>query len=196
MPASYKPAIAAVLLAAIPELGRDLADESVPNRILAAGTLAGFGPNAPTAVYPPLLAYLKRDDSIGPAGLAVVDDLLQLGPVSEITASALIRYLRRPDQTADTRSSLIDLIAAHTNQSQQVNQALLGFLNTDEPSVRARLILSLPQLDLANDVFTDTRSRIAVLAANDQENLQVVNAAKAVSGCWTAPRMPVGCPVY
>ena len=45
--------------------------------------LGGFTPDPPASVYAPLLAFLKRDDAPGPIGLAVVTDLLQIGPVSD-----------------------------------------------------------------------------------------------------------------
>jgi hypothetical protein len=128
--------------------------------------------------------------------LAVVQDLLQLGPLTPDTATALSTYLRRSDQTADSRANLIDAIAASSNQSQSLNKTLLVFLDSDDPSLRARVILSLPQMDLAPDVFADTKSRIDTLAANDQENPQIIRAAKAVSPCWTAVHMATGCPVY
>ena len=192
----FKPAVATVLSPIIPDLGKELADESATNRILAAGILGAFAPSPPASVFPPLLAYLKRENGIGPAASAVVDDLLSYTPISDETASALIRYLRRSDQTADSRSSLIDSVANHANQSQAINKALLAYLNAEEPNVRARLILVLPELDLAPEVFADARARVSILASNNQENLQVVNAAKTVSTCWTATRMPSGCPVY
>lgn len=195
-PTAYRSGTAAALAPAVPEIAARLTDDLATNRILAATALEGFQPNPPASVYPPLLAYLKRDDGIGPAGLAVVDDLLELAPISDETAAALVRYIRRTDQTADSRSNLVDAIASHANQSQALNKAMLGYLDTDDASVRARLILSLPQLDLAPDVFADTKSRVSVMAVNDGENLQVRNAAKAVTTCWTATRMTSGCPAY
>ncbi len=195
-PGTYSSEVRKALSPAIPDIANNLTDDLATNRILAAADLAGFAPDPPPSIFPPLLSYLKRDDGIGPTGAAVVDDLLQFSPIAPATASALVSYLRRSDQTADSRSSLIDSVAGHANQSQQVDKALLAYLNTDDPSVRARLILSLPQLDLAPEVFADTRSQISVLATDNQENLQVVNAAKAVATCWTGTRMPSGCPVY
>ena len=84
--------------------------------------------------------------------------------------------------------------AAH--QSQTLNKSLLNYINSDDDSLRARVILSLPQLDLAADVFADMQSRVSVLAANTSENLQVVTAAKAVTGCWSETKMTSGCPKY
>ncbi len=196
LPAAYKPDLAKILAPAIPRIAAHLTDDSQPIRLLAVTVLTGFIPGPPPAIYPPLLAYLKRDDAISPVGQAVVSALLSLGPLSADTAAAISRYLRRSDETPDARANLADGIASATNQSQSLNQALLAFLDSDDPSLRARIILSLPALDLAPDVFADTRARVAQLAENPGENLQVVTAAKAVTPCWTAPRMPSGCPVY
>lgn len=194
-PTAFRLDIAVALAPILPELGKELTDDVSTNRILAATALSGFASKPPDGIDVPLLAYLRRDDGTGPVGVAVVDDLLLLGPLSTEAASGIIRYLRRTDQTADTRSSLIESVAGHSNQNQSVDQALVAYLSTDDPAVRARLILSLPQLDLAPDVFADTRSRVSILAADDQENPQVIRAAKAVVPCWTATRMSTGCPV-
>jgi hypothetical protein len=193
---AYKSETTTLLTPAIANIASHLTEESIPNRILTATILGGFTPNPPAAVYPPLYAFLKRDDAIGQIGFAVVSDLLQFGPISEDTNAAVARFVRRSDQTPDSRANLVDLIATRSNQSQSLNKTLLTYLSSDEPGLRARVILSLPQLDLAPDVFADTRTRISQLADNTGENLQVVNAAKAIATCWTAVKMTNACPQY
>jgi hypothetical protein len=195
-PAAYKGEVAKALTPAIPGIAARLADDDPENRALAATVLGGFAPDPPAAVFSPLLGYLKRDDAVGPVGLAVVGDLLQFGRVSDETAAAITKYLRRPDQTSDERSNLVEAIAAKPNQSQTVNKALLSYLDSDDAGLRARVILSLPQLDLTADVFAETKARVGDLAGGGQDSLQVVNAAKSVAKCWTAVKMTTGCPVY
>jgi len=193
----YKSDVAKALTPSIPQIADHLtSEESTENRLLAAAILGGFTPNPPAAVYSPLLAYLKRDDAIGAVGLAVVSDLFQLAPLSEDVASAIARYLRRSDQTADSRSNLVDTIASTPNQSQTVNKTLLLYLDSDDNGLRARVILSLPQLDLTPDMFTDTKARVERIVGDSSENLQVVTAAKSIATCWTAVRMTAGCPLY
>ena len=199
-PAFYKPEIARLLAPAVPAIAAHLTDDSPPNRLQTAIVLGGFTSNPPPALYPPLLAYLKRDDAVGTVGQMVVSDLLQLGPVSDTTAEAISHFLRRSDQTTSSRSDLVDAIASKPNQSQSLNKTLLTYLSSEDPSLRARVILSLPQIDLAPDIFADTKAQITQIAAFDpaggQDNLQVITAAKAISTCWTATRMTTGCPVY
>jgi hypothetical protein len=195
-PAAYKSEVGKALTAAIPAIGAELTDEDQENRMLAVTDLGGFSPDPPSAVYVPLLAYLKRDDAVGQVGIAVVGDLLQIGPVSDETAAAIGKYLRREDQTNDSKANLVETIAGKPYQSKAVNQALLGYLSADDASLRARTILSLPQLDLSADAFADTKAKVADILAGGQENLQVVNAAKAVSGCWVQVKMIAGCPIY
>jgi len=195
-PAVYKSEVAKALAPAIPGIGARLTDDDPDNRQLAATVLGGFAPDPPPVVFSLLLGYLKRDDAVGPVGLAVVSDLFQFGKLSNDTAAAIVRYLRRPDQTAAARSELVEAIASQANQSQAVNKGLLAYLDSDDAELRARVILSLPQLDLASDVFAETKTRITDIAAGGQDSLQVVNAAKSVSGCWTAVKMTTGCPLY
>ncbi|GEM_PF-1895966 len=193
---AYTAETTALLAPAILTIASHLTEESIPNRILTATILGGFTPNPPAAIYPPLYAFLTRDDAIGQIGFAVVSDLMQFGPISEDTNAAVARFVRRSDQTPDSRANLVDLIATRSNQSQSLNKTLLTYLNSDEPGLRARVILSLPQLDLAPEVFAETRTRISQLADNTGENLQVVNAAKAITTCWTAVKMTNACPQY
>jgi hypothetical protein len=196
-PAAYKPEVAKVLAPFLAPIATHLAsEEAAPNRLLTVQILEGFRPDPPAAVYPPLFAYLKRDDAVSPVGFAVVSALIQLGPLSDDAVAAIGRYLRRPDQTTDTRADLTDLIATRPNQSQALNKTLLLYLDSDDNALRARVILSLPQLDLAAGLYNDTKYRVEQLAANPNENLQVVSAAKSVAPCWTSTKMATGCPVY
>lgn len=195
-PGAYKGDVGKALAGMIPAIAARLTDDDPENRALAATVLGGFAPDPPAAVFPPLLAYLKRDDAIGAVGLAVIGDLLQFGTVNDETAAAIGKYLRREDQTSASKTELVEAIAAKPIQSQAVNKALLSYLDSDDASLRARVILSLPQLDLAADVFAQTQVRVSDLASGGQDSLQVVNAAKAVTGCWTAVKMTTGCPVY
>ncbi len=126
-------------------------------------------------MFPPLYAYLQRDDAIAGVGQNVVQDLLSSRPLSMDSAVAIGRYLRRRDQTPSSRVNLVDALSTSPNQSQPLNKTLLEYLDADDSSLRARLILSLPQLDLAPDVFADTRARVHTLAENANESLQVVN---------------------
>ena len=193
----YKGDVVHALTPYIPQIATHLtSEESEENRLLAVAILGGFSPNPPAAVYGPLLAYLKRDDAIGPVGLAVVVDLLQFVPLTADATAAIAHYLRRSDQTSDSRSNLADTIASAPNQSQTLNRTLLLYLASDDNSLRARVILSLPQLDLAPDDFADTKARIDRMVSDPSENLQAVTAAKSIATCWTAVRMTAGCPVY
>ncbi len=184
-----------ILAPAISQIAAHLTDETIPNPSLTATVLGGFTVNTPAAVFPPLYQYLQRDDAIAGVGLNVVQDLLGYGPLSTESAVAIGRYLRRRDQTSGSRANLVDALSASPNQSQPLNKTLLEYLDADDSSLRARLILSLPQLDLAPDVFADTKAKVAGLAENASENLQVINAAKAVTPCWTAVHT-TGCPNY
>ncbi len=195
-PPVLKAETAAALAPEIPQIAARLTDDQAQNRLLAANVLGGFAGNAPASIYPPLYAYLKREDAPGPVGTAVVQDLLLLGPLSAETEAAVGKFIHRADQTSDTRANLVDAIATAANQSQTLNRSVVAFLGSDDASLRARVILSLPQMDLAPDVYAETHSRVTQIVDNASENLQVVNAAKAVATCWTTVKMTAGCPVY
>jgi hypothetical protein len=195
-PAAFKGDVAKALAPLVPAIGKELSDDDPDDRLMAANALGGFTPNPPSAVYTVLLAFLKRDDAIGPVGLAVVGDLLQMEPLSDDQADALVRYLHRSDQTPDAQANLVEAIASKPYQNKIVDKAVAGYMDADDASLRARVILSLPALDLSPDTFSDTKAKVDGIASGGQENPQVVNAAKAVTGCWTQVKMTTGCPVY
>jgi hypothetical protein len=195
-PAAYKGEIAKALEPLIPQIGALLADDDPENRLLAANALGGFTQNPPPAFFTALLGFLKRDDAVGPVGLAVVGDLLQVGPISDDTANAIARYLHRSDQTPDAEANLVEEIASRPSQNKLVDKAVIAYLDADDASLRARVILSLPALDLSAETFSDTKAKVEGIAAGGQENPQVVSAAKAVAGCWVQVKMTAGCPVY
>ena len=195
-PPVLKADTAAALAPEVSQIAARLTDDLPANRLLAANVLGGFAGNAPPAIFPPLFAYLKREDAPGPVGTAVVQDLLLLAPLTPEAEAAIAKFIHRADQTSDTRANLVDAIATSPNQSQTLNKSLIAFLGSDDSSLRARVILSLPQMDLAPDLYAETHARVAQMVDNSGENLQVVNAAKAVATCWTAVKMTSGCPVY
>ena len=82
-PLNYKPEIARLLAPIVPQISTHLTEDSQPDRLLTATILGGFTPDPTPTVFPPLIAFLKRDDAISPVGLAVVTALLQLGPTDD-----------------------------------------------------------------------------------------------------------------
>lgn len=192
---SFPANLSQVLAPAIPEIAKLLTDDAIPNPSLAAGVLGGFTHDPPSSVFAPLYAYLQRDGAVAGVGFEVVQALLNLGPVRMETSVAIGRYLRRRDQTSSSRANLVDALSASPNQSEPLNKTLLEYLDSDNSSLRARLILSLPELDLAPDVFAETHAKVAALAGNTGESLEVSSAAKSVTSCWNAPKTP-NCPAY
>ncbi len=193
---SYQGKVGTALAALIPDITARLTDDLPDVRNLAASVLGGFAPNPPASVYPPIYAWLKRDDAIADTGVALVTDLLRFSPISDQSIAALSTYVRRSDQTSDSRGNLVEAIAAQPQQSQAVNHALLSYLDADDPGLRARVILSLPQLDFSKNDFEDARGRVHDLAASDSQAPQgVVAAARSVTACWTQSKMTSACPV-
>jgi hypothetical protein len=194
-PAVYKPEVTKALLPLIPAIAAKLTDDSTDNRGLAATVLTGFGANAPASVFAALTGFLRRDDAASSTGVSVVSALLQMGTPSAETATAIARFLGRPDLNTDLKADLVETITGKPNQNQAVDKALTGYLDADDAGLRSRVILSLPKLDLSPDTFAAVKARVANIADGGQDALPVVTAAKSVTGCWTQVRMPSGCPL-
>lgn len=192
---SFEANVAKTLAPLVPLLIGRLTDDREENRELAATDLGGFAPVPPPSIAPALRLYLKRDDAIGAVGLALTSDLLAFGPLTQQTTSALIDYVRRPDQTAEFLTGLVERIAASPSQSKALNESLIPLIDSPAAGLRARLIFALPQLDLSADVFARLHEKVKEIAAvgSDQGDA-VVAAARAIDNCWSQVRMVKGCP--
>ncbi len=193
--AAYKPEVAAALTPLIPAIAARLTDDDPETRPLAAAVLGGFAPKPPTSALDALTSYLRRDNATGPVSLAVINALLQFTPITDSAASAISSYLQRQDIPPDTRASLVESISSKANQNRAINKTLLLWLDAEDPNLRARLIVSLPLLDLDHTDFTATKDRITFLATSQQDPLPVVNAAKSIASCWIGIRITRGCPI-
>ena len=195
-PSAYQINVSKALAPLIPTVGKALVEEDLENRMMAADVLGGFSPDPPATVYAPLLGYLIRDDAVGAIGQGVVSDLLQIRTLSDDRAQVIAAYLRRSDQTPNSRADLVEMIASKKAQNRIVDKAVVGYLQSDDASLRARVILSLPALDLSAEQFAETKAKVDGIAASGQDDLQVVSAARAITGCWVQVKMAAGCPKY
>jgi hypothetical protein len=157
--------------------------------------LGGFVIKPPDAVFAPLLAYLKREDSVGPVGSSVVFDLVRLGPQRPGVAAAIVTFISRPDQTPECLVSSIDAIAHAQMHNEEIDIAVAHELDITKPTVRIAVIRDLPELQLPDDVFAATQTHLRQIAASDQEDPAVRSAANSVLPCWVNDRHKP-CPAF
>lgn len=179
----------------VPRIAAHLADDDTHIRSTTATVLGGFGNKPPDTVFPPLTAYLKREDAVSSVGSSVVFELVRLGPQRQAVAAAIIAFLDRTDQTPDCLTSSIDAIAHAQVQNETINTAVVHHLDAPSPTVRTAVIRDLPELQLPEELFTSTQAHLRQIAASDQEDPAVRAAANAILPCWVNDRHKP-CPTF
>ena len=179
----------------IPRIAAHLTDDDPHIRSTTASVLGGFVIKPPDAVFSPLIAYLKRDDAVSPVGSSVVFDLVRLGPQRPGVAAALIAFISRPDQTLESLVSSIDAIAHAQTHNEEIDTAIAHDLDIPRPAVRLAIIHDLPELQLPDEVFVITQTRLRQIAASDQEDPAVRAAANTILPCWVNDRHKP-CPAF
>jgi hypothetical protein len=178
----------------IPRIAAHLTDDDTHIRSTTATVLGGFSGKVPDAVFPPLIAYLKREDAITSVGSSVVFELVRLGPQRPAVEAAVIAFINRPDQTPECFISSIDAIAHAQTQNETIDAALVHHLGSSNPIVRAAVIRLLPELQLSEEVFTETQARLRQISSTDPDPA-VRAAANSVLPCWTNDRHKP-CPAF
>jgi HEAT repeat protein len=179
----------------IPRIAAHLTDDDNHIRSTTASVLGGFIIKPPDAVFAPLIAYLKREDAVSPVGSSVVFDLVRLGPQRPAVAVAIIAFLGRPDQTPDSLVNSIDAIAHAQTHNEEIDTAIAHGLETSKGAVKIAIIHDLPELQLPDEVFTATQTRLRQIAASDQEDPAVRAAANIILPCWINDRHKP-CPAF
>jgi HEAT repeat protein len=179
----------------IPRIAAHLTDDDIHIRSTTASVLGGFVIKPPDAVFLPLIAYLKREDAVGPVGSSVVFDLVRLGPQHPGVAAAVVVFLNRPDQTPECLISSIDAVAHAQFHNEEIDTTVAHDLDISRPSIRLAVIRDLPELQLPDDVFAVTQTRLRQIAASDQEDPAVRSAANTILPCWVNDRHKP-CPTF
>ncbi len=179
----------------VPRIAAHLTDDDTHIRSTTASVLGGFVIKTPDAVFALLIAYLKREDAVSSVGSSVVFDLVRLGPQRPAVAAAIIAFISRPDQTPESLVSSIDAIAHAQAHNEEIDTAIVHDLDIPKPTVRIAIIRVLPELQLPDEVFTSTQTRLRQIAASDQEDPAVRAAAITVLPCWVNDRHKP-CPAF
>jgi hypothetical protein len=179
----------------IPRIAAHLNDDDTHIRSTTANVLGGFGPKPPDTIFPPLIAYLKREDAVTSVGSSIVFQLVRLDPQRPPVAAAITVFLDRPDQTPECLTSSIDAIAHAPVQNETIDSVIVHNIDPPRPSVvRIATIHDLPELQLPNEVFTAIQAHLRQIAANEKEDPAVRAAANSILPCWNNDRTP--CPAF
>jgi HEAT repeat protein len=171
----------------IPAIAAHLTDPDQSVRGTAVLALGSFGSPINDA-FPPMIAYLKRDDATTTIGSAIVFVLAaRVGQRSDVE-DAIIAYLKRPDQTTSELRDSIQAIALQNAQSQRLALAILPFVDASDPTLSASTILNLPHQTFPEPSFLTARAHLQAIAADPTQPKIVRDAAAEILPCWINDR--------
>ncbi len=147
----------------------------------------------------------RKAPSIGPQMLWVLlsaDATFYRDPATNITEGrdspqvqqAILTFLRRSDQTAESLSETVRALALAQVQNPAVNAELLRLLDSTDPVVQRAILSHIATLTLTPDDFASARVRVTQLAANPATPIEIRKLAKTLLTCWSNDRHHDVCP--
>jgi HEAT repeat protein len=171
----------------IPAIAAHLTDPDQRVRGTAVLALGSFGSPINDA-FPPMIAYLKRDDATTTIGSAIVFVLAaRVGQRSDVE-DAILAYLNRPDQTTSELGNSIQAIAVQNHQSQRLALAILPFADAADPTLSASTIRNLPHQTFPEASFLIAKAHLQAIAADPTQPKVVRDAAADILPCWINDR--------
>lgn len=115
-----------------------------------------------------------------------------LDPVTHITEGsdteevqqAILRFLRRPDQTFQSIAQTIRIIALAQPQNPSLNDDLLRFLDSDDSMLRMELLRNLTRLTFSQTASTSAKAHIAQMISGTSTSNEFRTTANAILLCW------------
>jgi HEAT repeat len=171
----------------IPAIAAHLTDPDQSVRKTAVIALGSFGSPISDA-FPPMIAYLKRDDATTTIGSGVVFVLAARGSQQTGVEDAIIAYLHRPDQTTSELRDSIQAIAVQNSQSQRLALAILPFVDAADPALSASTIRNLPSQTFPEASFLIAKAHLQAIATDPTQPKIVRDAAADILPCWINDR--------
>ena len=143
--------------------------------------------------------------SIGPQMLWVLlsaDATFHRDPVTNIpegkdtpeVQQAIVTFLRRPDQTAESLSETVRALALAQVQNPPVNAELSRLLDSTDPIVQRAILSHIATLTLTPEDFASAHTRVTQLASSAATPIEIQKLAKTLLTCWSNDRHYGVCP--
>ncbi len=146
-----------------------------------------------------------KTPSIGPQMLSILlfaDAKFHRDPATNIVEGqdstevqqAIVTFLRRPDQTAESLAETVRVFALAQVQNPPVNTELLRLLDSTNPDVQRAILSHIATLTLTSEEFASAHARVAQLAASANTPMEIQKLARVLLTCWSNDRHHDICP--
>ncbi|MDQ2833872.1 MAG: HEAT repeat domain-containing protein [Acidobacteriota bacterium] len=161
-----------------------LTDIDIPIRRITIMSIGTLRPNANSPLVPVLEAFLPREDAVSTIGPAVAPVLMEAAPTKLDATNAVAQYMRRKDQTSETRDSLLNSIqlvkGSHHEIGAELAKEVMAY--ADDPNEQTSVHAIGTLQSLGKDAILDSQQSLSRIAADTTRAPSVRTAAtKALS---------------
>jgi hypothetical protein len=156
-----------------------LIDTDIPIRRITILSIYTLRPNASSPLVPVLEAFLTREDAVSTVGEVVAPVLMEAAPNKVDATTAVAQYMRRKDQTSETRDSLLNSIrivkSNHREIGAEIAKEVTAYADdaNEQTSVHAIETLQL----MGRDAVLDNQQSLSRIAADTRRTPSVRAAA-------------------
>jgi hypothetical protein len=157
-----------------------LTDPDIPIRRVTAMAIDDLRPHAASPLVPVLNAYLAREDAVSTIGAGLAGMLMRAAPNDAATTNAVVRFMRRRDQTSATRASMLISISVVRSDNPEVAREVAAYATDPDEQVSVDAIQTLQAM--GKSAILNNEQPLSRIAADTSRSPSVRTAAtKALS---------------
>jgi len=161
-----------------------LTDTDIPIRRITILSIYTLRPNDSSPLVPVLEAFLTREDAVSTVGGVVAPVLMEAAPNKVDATNAVAQYMRRKDQTSETRDSLLNSIQIVKSNHREIGAEIAKEVTAyaDDPNEQTSVHAIGTLQGLGKDAVMDNQQSLSRIAADTSRTPNVRAAAtKALS---------------
>ena len=153
-----------------------LVDTDIPNRRLTLMIIDNLRPDRTSPLVPSMEAFLSREDAVETIGGGVAGILLRAAPDDAASIDAVVRFMKRKDQTLESRESVLQSIRLVRTQNREIGKAVASYADSPD-NITSRQALETLQ-GMGKTVLSDNQALLQKVAADSSRDPKVRTAAK------------------
>jgi hypothetical protein len=130
---------------------------------------------------PVLETYLAREDAVSTIGAGVATVLLKVAPNDAESTNAVVQFMRRKDQTSESRGVLLNAIRhVAKSHNREIGKEVAGY--ADDPDERTSVLAIETLQQMGESIMLESRQSLSRIASDIRRTPSVRTAAtKALS---------------
>jgi HEAT repeat protein len=158
-----------------------IVDSDIPIRRITGFAVANLQLNANSPLVPVLETYLAREDAVSTIGAGVATVLLKVAPNDAESTNAVVQFMRRKDQTSESRGVLLNAIRhVAKSHNREIGKEVAGY--ADDPDERTSVLAIETLQQMGESIMLESRQSLSRIASDIRRTPSVRTAAtKALS---------------